>query len=50
MKPSDEDIQEFVDMYGDLCPNPKHYPQSFKYYWALFERNRPRGTEVTTKD
>jgi len=32
-----EQIQEFLDMFGDQLPDPKHYPRQFQYYVLLYK-------------
>lgn len=35
--PNDEEIKEFLKMYEGVLPNPQNYPESFKYYWKIFQ-------------
>jgi len=38
---TDEQAQEIVnkliEKYGDLLPNPEHYPKSFEYFLRLYQ-------------
>ena len=33
----DEQIEEFLKMYGDRLPNPEHCPKEFEYYVKLYK-------------
>ena len=33
----DEQIEEFLEMYGDRLPNPEHCPKEFAYYVMLYK-------------
>jgi hypothetical protein len=43
---TDEQAQELlnklIEEFGDLLPNPEHYPQTFDYYLKIYEHNNPR--------
>ena len=30
-------LEEFTEMFGDVAPNPEHYPKAFEYYVKLFK-------------
>ena len=34
---TNEEIQEFFEMFGDRLPNFEQYPNSFAYYGKLFK-------------
>jgi hypothetical protein len=33
----DEQIEEFLRIYGDRLPNPEHCPKEFEYYVKLYK-------------
>lgn len=33
---TDQEIQEFIDMFGDSLPDPEHYPRTFAYFVRLY--------------
>jgi len=33
----EEQIEEFLKMYGDRLPNPEHCPKEFEYYVRLYK-------------
>jgi hypothetical protein len=33
----EEQIEEFLQMYGDRLPNPEHCPKEFAYYVMLYK-------------
>jgi hypothetical protein len=33
----DEQIKEFLEMYGDRIPNPEHCPIQVEYYVRLYK-------------
>lgn len=33
----EEQIEEFLEMYGDRLPNPEHQPKIFEYYVRLYK-------------
>ena len=33
----EEQIEEFLRMYGDRLPNPEHCPREFEYYVKLYK-------------
>jgi hypothetical protein len=41
---TDEQVQEIIkkliELYGDLLPNPEHYPRTFDYYLRLYEHEK----------
>jgi len=37
---SNELIEDFIKRFGDVLPDPTHYPQSFAYYVKLFKHLR----------
>lgn len=34
---TNEQIQEFLDMFGDRLPDPKHHPRQFQFYVLLYK-------------
>ena len=44
----DEHIEKFLEEYGDILPNPEHFPQTFMFYVKLYksriEREMPSKT------
>lgn len=36
--PSDEDIKEFLEMFGHRINDPKHQPKIFVFYWNAFKQ------------
>jgi hypothetical protein len=36
----DEQIEEFLEMYGDRLPNPEHCPKEFAYYVMLYKYSK----------
>ena len=41
----DKTIEEFTELmvedYGDLLPNPEHFPKTFKHYVDLYRYRHP---------
>lgn len=35
-KPTDEQIKEFIEMFGSKIPNPEQYPKCFEHYWKMY--------------
>jgi hypothetical protein len=33
----EEQIEEFLKMYGNRLPNPEHCPKEFEYYVKLYK-------------
>jgi hypothetical protein len=36
----EEQIEEFLEMYGDRLPNPDHCPKEFAYYVMLYKYSK----------
>jgi len=34
--PGDNQLNGFIEMFGDVLPDPKHEPIKFLYYWRLY--------------
>ena len=35
-KPTDEQLEELIEMFGDQLPDYNHYPRQFLYYWQIY--------------
>ncbi len=50
MKINDEELEKFIEMFGDQIPDYKHYPRTFMYYFNMFKfltEETPECTEPT---
>jgi hypothetical protein len=36
IKPTDEQLEEFGEMFGDVLSNHEHEPRKFLYYWEMY--------------
>lgn len=34
---NEDAIKEFLEMYGDILPDPEHCPREFEYYVRLYK-------------
>lgn len=34
---TEQEFEEFMEMFGNKIPNPEHYPQAFMYYVRMYK-------------
>lgn len=34
---TDQQVEEFIKMFGDSLPDPDHYPRTFAYFVRLYK-------------
>lgn len=42
MRVTNEQLQEFLDKFGDVLPNYEHEPRKFMHYWNLYMLDKRR--------
>ena len=48
--PDDKEIEEFIDEYGDVLPDPEHYPRVVAYYIKLYKWHREQQKNKMTEN
>ena len=46
----DKEVEEFIEKYGDVLPNPEHYPKVVAYYIKLYKWSKEQQKNKLTEN